>query len=212
MKIQIIYDNEVLFDELGSDWGFSCIVEHNNRKILFDTGTNGALLLQNMKSMKIDPTSIDTVFISHSHFDHSGGLSAFLNVNPHVAVYAPPPLRGIHPAKKVIYVEDYIKIDDCFHSTGLLKDIEQSLVINTEKGLVLVVGCSHPGLEVILNASKELGKPYMVAGGLHGFDDYKLLEEFKFICPTHCTQNIKKIKELYPDKYIQGGAGKVIEL
>ncbi|MBE9511692.1 MAG: MBL fold metallo-hydrolase, partial [Bacteroidetes bacterium] len=79
MKITIIYDNTAFLAALKPDWGFSCLADTHNRSILFDTGSNGSILLENMKKLDIDPLSINEVFISHPHFDHIGGLSAFLN-------------------------------------------------------------------------------------------------------------------------------------
>jgi len=88
VKIKILYDNTVFQSGLKPDWGFSCLVETPNRTILFDTGSNGSILLENMKKLDIDPLSIDEVFISHPHFDHVGGLSVFLNYNiPHGESY-----------------------------------------------------------------------------------------------------------------------------
>jgi len=94
----------------------------------------------------------------------------------------------------------------------LLKDIEQCLIVETDKGLVIIVGCSHPGVDAILDAASQFGTPYAVIGGLHGFDEFELIQKLQFVCPTHCTQHIPEIQSLYPDKYVQGGAGKVIEI
>jgi len=96
MKISIIYDNTVFKKNLQSDWGFSALIEEKNTpKILFDTGANGKILLSNLEKMGIDPISIDEVFISHAHFDHIGGLSAFLNVNKKAKIYIPPSFHGV---------------------------------------------------------------------------------------------------------------------
>jgi 7,8-dihydropterin-6-yl-methyl-4-(beta-D-ribofuranosyl)aminobenzene 5'-phosphate synthase len=212
MKITIIYDNETCNEVLKADWGFSCLVEAYGRKILFDTGAKGSLLLENMKALKIDPHEVNEVFISHDHWDHTGGLSAFLKENSNVIVYAPSTLQRIDNARKVVCVDEPVELQEHFYSTGLLKDIEQCLVVETEKGLVVIVGCSHPGVRVILDAATQRGAPRAVIGGLHGFDDYELIRKLRFVCPTHCTQHIPEIQSLYPDKYIQGGAGKVIEI
>jgi 7,8-dihydropterin-6-yl-methyl-4-(beta-D-ribofuranosyl)aminobenzene 5'-phosphate synthase len=88
MKITILYDNTLFQNNLEADWGFSCLVEAHGRTILFDTGANGALLLENMKKLNIKPSSVDDVFISHPHFDHIGGLSAFLNENSELLTHA----------------------------------------------------------------------------------------------------------------------------
>lgn len=212
MKITIIYDNESRKDGLKADWGFSCLIECHGINLLFDTGTNGALLLENMKALGIDPTSIDEVFISHIHFDHSGGLSSFLNENGQTKIYAPSPLRGISPAREVVYIDESMELNRHFYTTGMLNNMEQSLAIQTEKGLVIVVGCSHPGVENIMKAVAPYGKPYALIGGLHGFREFEVIRNLSFICPTHCTQYIAEIKSIYPDKYIRGGVGEIIEL
>lgn len=212
MKITIIYDNTVFLKGLRSDWGFSCLVEVPERTILFDTGSDGSILLGNMKKLDIDPLSIDEVFISHAHFDHIGGLSAFLNVNNNVTIYVPVSLRGVRNAREIIHVDKPMKLHDNIFSTGELENIEQSMAVKTDKGLVLIAGCSHPAMENILGTASQFGKVYAIIGGLHGFNKFELFQELKVICPTHCTSHISEIKSLYPDKYIEGGAGQIIEI
>jgi 7,8-dihydropterin-6-yl-methyl-4-(beta-D-ribofuranosyl)aminobenzene 5'-phosphate synthase len=212
MKMTILYDNESQVEGLKADWGFSCLIECHDRNILFDTGTSGKLLLENMKALGVDPESVDEVFISHSHFDHMGGLSTFLGENHEVKIYAPPQIRGIAPAREVIYVDKPMKLSEEVYTTGLLEGIEQSIAIEMEKGLVVVVGCSHPGVGNILDAARAFGTPYALIGGLHGFNQYELLKPLQLVCPTHCTQHISEIKSLYPEKYIGGGVGAVIEI
>ena len=77
-------------------------------------------------------------------------------------------------------------------------------------GLVLIVGCSHPYMGHILDAARKFGKIYGVIGGMHGFSEFELFKDLELICPTHCTQHKAKIKSLYPDKYTEGGVGKII--
>lgn len=212
MKITILYDNTAFRPELESDWGFSAFVETEKRNVLFDTGSDGSLLLENMKKLGIDPSSVDDVFISHNHFDHVGGLSAFLNENNNVTVYVPVTLRGVRHAKEVIHVKKAMKLHENIFSTGELDHIEQSMAVKTDKGLVLMAGCSHPKMKHILNAASAFGEIYAIIGGLHGFNQYGLFKDLSLICPTHCTQHIAEIKSLYPDKYVEGGAGKIIEI
>jgi len=212
MKITIIYDNEVRKEGLKADWGFSCLVEAQDRKILFDTGANGSMLLENMEKLNIDPTTIEEIFISHAHWDHTGGISDILRVNP-VKVYIPASCPEPRGAREVIRVaKGSLKIHENIFSTGELRGIEQSLVVKTEKGLVVIVGCSHPEVREILSAASQFGKPYAIIGGLHGFNEFDLLKDLQLVCPTHCTQFKEKIKALYPKKCVDGGAGKVIEI
>jgi len=214
MKISIIYDNTAFREDLVPDWGFSCLVQDDaGHTILFDTGTNGEILLSNMQKLLIDPASVDEIFISHAHFDHIGGLSMFLNIYRDVKIYCPQSLRGVRGAAEVIMVEnDPVQIHENIFSTGELEQIEQSMAIKTAKGIVLVVGCSHPSMAGILKAANRFGNVYAIIGGMHGFNDFDLFNDMEYICPTHCTQNIQEIKSLYPDTYIPGGAGKIIEL
>jgi len=178
MKITIIYDNETSDKALKSDWGFSCLIEAYGRKILFDTGGSGSILLKNMDTLGIDPLSIGEVFISHIHFDHIGGLSAFLDVNDNITLYAPSTLRGVFHVKEIIYKDKPAELHEHFYTTGLLEDMEQSLGIETEKGLVVIVGCSHPGVGKILKVVKTFGEPYALIGGLHDFEEFNLEAAF----------------------------------
>ena len=212
MKVTIIYDNTLYKEGLQADWGFSCLVEvEDTSKILFDTGTNGSILLSNMKKVGIDPKSIDEVFISHAHFDHTGGLSTFLNVNSDVKVYVPVSFRGIRGVKEVISVSGSLKIHENVFSTGELDHIEQSMAVKIDKGIVLIVGCSHPKMAHILDAGSQFGKAYAIIGGLHGFREYDLFKNLELICPTHCTQHKAEMRSLYPEKYTEGGVGRIIE-
>ena len=212
MQITILYDNDAYKEGLQADWGFSCLVEiENTPTILFDTGTNGSILLSNMEKLNIDPASVDEIFISHAHFDHVGGLSAFLNVNSDVTVYVPPSLRGIRGVKEVVSVSEPLKIHENVFSTGELDNIEQSMAVKIDKGIVVIVGCSHPRMAHILKAASQFGDLYAIIGGLHGFNEYDLFKDLQLICPTHCTQHKAEIKALYPEKYTDGGVGRVIE-
>jgi len=215
MRITVLYDNTVYKEGLRADWGFSCLVEippQGGTKILFDTGAKGSVLLSNMEKLNIDPRSIDEVFISHAHFDHVGGLSAFLNVKSDVTIYVPRSIRGVHGVNRVVSVSEPLKIHEDVFSTGELDSIEQSMAVKTDKGVVLVVGCSHPKMAHILEAASQFGKVYAIVGGLHGFSDFDLFRDFELICPTHCTQHKAKIRSLFPEKYIDGGVGQIIVL
>jgi 7,8-dihydropterin-6-yl-methyl-4-(beta-D-ribofuranosyl)aminobenzene 5'-phosphate synthase len=86
------------------------------------------------------------------------------------------------------------------------------MAVKTDKGIVLIVGCSHPKMAHILDAGSQFGKVHAIIGGLHGFREYDLFKDLELICPTHCTQHKAEIRSLYPEKYTEGGAGRIIEL
>ncbi len=211
MKLTIIYDNTAWREDLEADWGFSCLVEAYDKTILFDTGANGGILLENMKKLDIDPHRIQDVVISHSHWDHTGGLSEFLRIRP-VRVFVPLSCGPPAGATEVVSVDTPTMIYDHIFSTGELRHVEQSLVIQTGEEAVVVAGCSHPGVGEILRAASSVGKVKALIGGLHGFSEFGLLQDLDLVCPTHCTQYKQKIQELYPDLYLEGGAGRVIEI
>ncbi len=211
MKITIVYDNTSIRNDLVADWGFSCFIEINDRKILFDTGGNGRILLENLINLNIDPEKIDDIVISHPDFEHIGGLSHILNLNQNAVIHIPVSFKGIKYPNKVKYYDKPIEIYPHIFLTGELDKQEQSLAIQTEKGLVLIVGCGHPGVGRIFESLTEFGKIYAIVGGLHGFNEFEILNDIEKICPTHCTQYKQKIKSLYPEKIIGGGVGAIIK-
>ena len=200
MKIKIIYDNNAK-KGFKSDWGFSCLIE-NKEKVLFDTGADSEILLYNMKQFNINPKTIDIVVISHHHQDHEGGLNGFLKINKKVEIY---------------YPENFskpTKICEGIYSTGKLGTFikEQSLIIKTNKGNLIITGCAHSGLENIIDKAKQFGKIYGIIGGFHGFSKLEKLKGIELIAPCHCTQFKQEIKQKYPENYKEIKAGSVIEV
>jgi len=213
MKITIIYDNCASNQRLRTGWGFSCLIETESRTlILFDTGADGATLFHNMKELGIDPRRIGLIVISHTHGDHTGGLSDILEINKRAEIYVPASTIARLPGRKVIPVSRPVQISEAIFSTGELKGIEQALAVRTDRGIVVVTGCSHPGVSEILEAASKLGKVFGIIGGLHGFSDFDRLRGLSLICPCHCTQYKSELRQLFPKQYIACGAGLELEL
>ena len=211
IRITIVYDNTAWNETFTPDWGFSCVIEAFGTTILFDTGAKGHILLDNMKKSNIDPMAINDVVISHAHWDHTGGLFHFLQINP-VTVYIPYVCSISDYAGPVIRVKEYLNIRENIYSTGVLEKVEQSLAVKRGDDVIVIAGCSHPGVKNLITAASKFGKVRALIGGLHGFDDFNLINDLDIICPTHCTRFIQKIKTLYPEKYVEGGAGRVIHI
>ncbi len=213
MKITIVYDNQVEKMGLRAGWGFSALIEGQDvPSLLFDTGADIPTLLHNMKKLNIDPTSVETIVISHAHGDHTGGLSEILKINGRARLFLPSSFREALPGSNVTIVEDAMEICASIFSTGELEAIEQSLAIKTDKGIFVVTGCAHPAMRGILKAASKFGKVYGIAGGFHGFRDFSLFENLSLIYPCHCTQYKRQILDLFPGKASECGAGLVIEL
>ena len=213
MKLTVVYDNEVRKEGLRPGWGFSCLIEAENMpSILFDTGADSPTLLHNMKELDIDPKDIGIIVISHAHGDHIGGLSEILKINETAELYLPSSFGRVHSARKITTVKGATQICENVFSTGELGGIEQSLALKTDKGIFVVVGCSHPGVGNILKAASKFGKLNGILGGFHGFRDFKALEGLSLIYPCHCTAYKKEVKDLYPDRALECGAGLVVEL
>jgi 7,8-dihydropterin-6-yl-methyl-4-(beta-D-ribofuranosyl)aminobenzene 5'-phosphate synthase len=103
---------------------------------------------------------------------------------------------------------------------------ELSLAVNTSNGLVLVVGCSHPGIENIVEAAAAINpKFHLVAGGFHFLvapDDAiakivtALKDTFKVenVAPGHCTgePTFAALKQAFGNRYIYAGVGTSLPL
>jgi 7,8-dihydropterin-6-yl-methyl-4-(beta-D-ribofuranosyl)aminobenzene 5'-phosphate synthase len=112
------------------------------------------------------------------------------------------------------------------NTPGTLELRELSLAIRTPKGLVLLVGCSHPGIETILDASRRWSDHvYLIFGGLHLVTSADstvtriaaaLHDTWRIdgIAPGHCTGEpaFDALKRLFGARYIYAGLGTATEL
>lgn len=214
MTITVLYDNEVRQVGLQADWGFAALIEtESGAQILFDTGADGPTLRHNSDILRIDLSSVAAIVISHAHWDHAGGLAAVLEQNRSAELYVPSSLRSAFPGRKVTIVgKDGIEICESVFSTGELEGIEQSLALKTEMGVFVITGCAHPKMQGILDSASRFGRVYGIAGGFHGFRDFKAFDGLSLIYPCHCTQHKREILDLFKGKAFGCGAGLRIEL
>jgi 7,8-dihydropterin-6-yl-methyl-4-(beta-D-ribofuranosyl)aminobenzene 5'-phosphate synthase len=234
LKFTILYDNYLHEQGTKPDWGFSCLIEGTEKVILFDTGTQPDILLHNVDHLGVDLKKVEQIVISHDHYDHIGGLPKVLDRNHDVSVFMPVSfayeiVRSVETKNaKVVSVDEPVEICPNVYSTGEMgvQIKEQSLILNTKKGLIIVTGCSHQGIVNILERAKKLfDRPiYLVFGGFHlgGMDDAKveeIIRSFKEIgvekCgATHCTGDrpIELFKKAFGDNYVPMGTGRVLEI
>jgi 7,8-dihydropterin-6-yl-methyl-4-(beta-D-ribofuranosyl)aminobenzene 5'-phosphate synthase len=234
ISITILYDNYVFTEGLRSDWGFSCLVTGTEKTILFDTGTRGELLLENIEKLNINPKDIEIIVISHNHGDHTGGLPAFLAKNSNVLVYLPPSCSAsfIQEVKetgaKVLVPDAPVEICKDVHLTRPMGEqiIEQSMILDTPRGTVVITGCAHPGIVDIVRKSKAIVPKdiYLVLGGFHLLQKSEteleqIISEFKKLgvrkaAPTHCTGDraIQMFKQAYGTDFEQMGVGRTLKI
>ena len=214
--MKILYDNE---SENGfvKGWGFSYLVETGKRMIMFDTGWDGNVLLHNMEKLGVTKEDIDTIVISHDHWDHLGGLTHVLH--PDVTVYVPNSFsrelkNEIEQRADKMEATGPKNIAHDVYITGEMggKIKEQAILLKIHQGIVVVAGCAHPGLENFIDAAKDFGKPYGVIGGFHKFNKFDCLNDISMIMPCHCTRYKNKIKTIFPDQFIECKAGHIIEI
>ncbi len=230
--ITIVYDNNNYDSRLTLAGGFSCVVKLPEKTILFDTGGDGTILLSNVAKVDIDPEEIDTVVLSHIHGDHTGGLDKFLKQNSQVTVYMPLsfPQSMKQNVKSsgaiVVEVHEPRQLTDGVFTTGELDGgvREQSLLVRTSRGLVVITGCAHPGIVNMVKKAKEVtgDKVYLVMGGFHlrrafpsqlSYVAENLLHlGVERVAPCHCSGDDarKLFKDYFGENYIDCGVGKEI--
>jgi 7,8-dihydropterin-6-yl-methyl-4-(beta-D-ribofuranosyl)aminobenzene 5'-phosphate synthase len=256
---------------LLSEWGAAYIIDTPKKRILFDTGLTGRVLLHNLEALNVAVGSIDAIVLSHAHTDHSGGLEAILRKNGGIPFYAngdlfkprfkipvdEPISIGMPVDKKwvkqyaAVFLSDrpqmvaggvwtsgriverrekegrspfhYIRENDTWIADPYRDDL--SMVLETEKGLVLLCGCCHAGLLNTMIHVKTCFKQEIVAvlGGIHlldaGREDVLSVIDFlkKYGTPelylNHCTgeQVIDMLRQEFGPTVKPFKAGDVLE-
>jgi len=230
--LTILYDNNPHRHGLEAAWGFSCLIQGMKKTVLFDTGGEGKLLLENMKKLDFHPREIDAVVVSHIHGDHAGGLMPLLGQNRHIVGYLPASFPETFKREVgrqgagMIQVRGPLEICAGIFSTGELgaHPREQALVIRTARGLVIATGCAHPGIERVVRSAKEKfgGEILLVLGGFHLNDSSRAEIEaviaglaelgVRHVAPSHCTGEDARwlFKKAYARRFVDVGVGAVI--
>lgn len=89
MIVKMLMEDTCQTPGFRSEHGLSLYIESNGVRILFDTGQSSAFI-QNADTLGIDLSKVDFAVLSHAHYDHSGGIAAFLACNDHAPVYVSP--------------------------------------------------------------------------------------------------------------------------
>ena len=243
LTITQLVENTVLSPDLLAEHGNSFLVEADGYYLLFDTG-QGLTIRHNARQLDVPVKSIESIVLSHGHYDHMGGLETALDMTGPVDIYLHPEALGNKfnrngrnigapmadenrirslsreiiftrkPTKIIngIYVTGEIprrhKIEDTGgpfytdeelnHCDSLVDD--QALYIETEQGIVVLLGCGHSGVINTLEYIQMLSsnKPVRaVIGGMHllhaeaerlafTVDALKQLS-ISYIAANHCT-------------------------
>jgi 7,8-dihydropterin-6-yl-methyl-4-(beta-D-ribofuranosyl)aminobenzene 5'-phosphate synthase len=232
VTIRVVYDNYLNKEGLKTDWGFSILIEGLEKVILFDTGTKPDIFNFNFSNMGLDGNTIDMIVLSHEHMDHVGGLPAVVKLKTDIPVLFPGSFSSAFKARMVdiglhpLLVKEPAKICNNIYTSGEFQHQipEQALVLNTKNGLVVMTGCSHPGIIEMLKKIRSVFKKdiYMAFGGFHLMNKSdeemnEIITEMKSIglvkCgATHCTgdHQIAMIKEAFDDNYVEMGVGNSI--
>jgi 7,8-dihydropterin-6-yl-methyl-4-(beta-D-ribofuranosyl)aminobenzene 5'-phosphate synthase len=248
--LTILDDNSVARPSVKAVWGFACLVEAHGHTVLFDTGADPAVLRDNLAELKVDPAKIEAVVISHYHGDHTLGAPG-LGSLPGVPCFTPRSFEAhteeshalrsagltLVPVSHVTNLFTGITVSEPLHFGGgnsagasgqgfTDEHWEQCLMVDTPDGLVVIVGCSHPGiLPMLEQAKRETGRPlYLVIGGFHLLGKTEAESRriatamqalgVEHVSAAHCTGDAAThaFRDVFGDRYVDAGAGAVIQL
>jgi len=236
LEIRVVYDNtSARPGQVLEDWGYSAVVTFRSHRMLFDSGTKPELFLENLKKLGVAPETIHAAMISHEHGDHRNGVFKLFPLHRKLPIYfldsfeKPAWDEAEKIAMKPVRVQGQREILPGMWTTGTVEGSpnEQALAVETSNGIVMMVGCSHPGIvKLVETVQRQRGQDSirLLIGGFHMFqqqapqikaqiDALKKLK-VRAVRPAHCTGELAHglFRQAWGSDYAQAGAGNVIRL
>lgn len=186
MKVTVLVENtKPEGSALHAEHGLSLHFTHGGKEYLLDAGHSDRFL-KNAAALGVDLARVDQAFLSHGHFDHADGFPWFFAANDHAPVHTRAAARlpdyhgeeyiGVNPAifrdfpDRFLYSEQPLEAAPGLWTVPDSLAHEQSVVVCTEGGLVVMNSCCHAGVCSILADLERLfpGVPVRaVLGGFH---------------------------------------------
>ena len=233
-RVITLVDNDVWQSGLKSSWGLSLYVEtrvgNKRHVLLMDTSGSFETLSKNASNLNIRLANIEAIFISHWHRDHCGSLSHVLPLlTRFTPVYVPSDYSsGIHEIESAggtaRVCSEPVEFMDGVMSTGVVGGgvSEHAIVMKlSNKGLVILAGCSHPGIIRIIRRAQRVSsssRVRAVVGGFHISDVHEgtSVGEFlhktgvELVSPCHCTSSDARtgIVRVMGKRYVRNGSGR----
>ncbi len=170
MKITALTENISLSENIGAEHGLSLYIETDNHRILFDMGQT-SLFAQNAEKLGVDLKGIDLAVLSHGHYDHGGGLEAFLEINKTAKVYLSRYAFGEHYNG----TEKYIGLDKSLQGSGRLVFVYDEMRLDSTLSLY---SCNENKKEHDLGSfglNMKIGDEFLPDDFRH--EQYLLIEE-----------------------------------
>ena len=203
MRIINLMENTEGIDGCVYAHGLSFYIETSGHKLLMDLGPSEDTI-KNAAVLGVDLSSVDTVILSHGHYDHSGGIIPFTKINDHALIYMQ------ESAIKDYYADDGKDVLERFRYIGINKEIETLPQVRFLNGDAVI----DDELEIftIHYRSNELpftNKRLLVrVGNEYMNDDFNhehflvIRQEGKTVLISGCAHNgILNILDAYKDKY-----------
>jgi 7,8-dihydropterin-6-yl-methyl-4-(beta-D-ribofuranosyl)aminobenzene 5'-phosphate synthase len=205
-SITVVVDNRARGD-FSPIWGLSLLLE-GDKKVLFDAGPRGDILLHNLELCDVKPEDIDIFFLSHSHTDHAGGLRGLIDAGFDGELVLPTGYSS-QPAAEALPEEGLFTLEYGLAAIRLhYKHLyEQSLLAPTISGNLLLVGCAHTGLKSIWEVAAAAGAPIGAVGGFHASPAFPELKRAAVLGPCHCSSHREAFKREFPQAFRDLAAG-----